>query len=237
MDNYVPNTLPSIGAQVKYPLTTPIPLSITSQDIPTLLGENNIYSNCGDVEVEYYTNKANDILEFIDSEIGKKNGTNIPIEENSQDSIKTYVDNGLSEKADSSTTYTKTEVDNGLSGKVDEGDCVPFELDYPSSIMGLVKYANGCYYNPQTNEVHINIVIYSNNNNIPNNNGVIATIPSAYRPSVERVVASFSEILDENNTLHFEAIQPIGTNGEIKLHNFVYSGLINTICMNFVYYK
>lgn len=198
-------------------------------EVKTLLGENNIYSNCGDVEVTYYTNKANDILEFVDSEIGKKNGTNIPIEENSQDSIKTYVDDEI--------LSTKDYIDNGLSGKVDEGDCVPFALDYPSSITGLVKYANGCYYNPQTNEVHINIVIYSNENNIPNNNGVIATIPSEYRPSAERVVASFSEILDENNALHFEAIQPIGTNGEIKLHNFVYSGNINTICMNFVYYK
>ena len=74
-----------------YELTTPITLSITSQDIPTLSGENNIFSNCGDCEVNYYTYKSNDILEFIDSEIGKKNGTNIPIEENSQDSIKDYI--------------------------------------------------------------------------------------------------------------------------------------------------
>lgn len=136
-----------------------------------------------------------------------------------------------------SATNTKSYIDSGLSGKVDKGVCVPFALDYPSSITGLVKYANGCYYNPQTNEVHINIVIYSNQNNIPNNGGVIATIPSAYRPSAERVVACFSNILDGNNALHFEAIQPIGTNGEIKLHNFIYAGNINTISMNFVYYK
>ena len=137
----------------------------------------------------------------------------------------------------SDTTNTKDYIDTKLSGKVDTGACVSFALDYPSSITGLVKYANGCYYNPQTNEVHINIVIYSNQNNIPNNGGVIATIPSAYRPNAERVVASFADILDSNNALHFEAIQPIGTNGEIKLHNFVYAGNINTICMNFVFYK
>ena len=136
-----------------------------------------------------------------------------------------------------SATNTKAYIDSRLSGKVSTGACVPFALDYPSSITGLVKYANGCYYNPQTNEVHINIVIYSNNNNIPNNGGVIATIPSEYRPSAERTVASFADILDGNNVLHFEAIQPIGTNGEIKLHNFIYAGLINTINMNFVYYK
>ena len=65
MDNYVPNTSPSIGAQVVYPLTTPITISITSQDIPTLLGENNIYSNCGDVEVDYHA----DIGLYIDKKI------------------------------------------------------------------------------------------------------------------------------------------------------------------------
>ena len=124
-----------------------------------------------------------------------------------------------------------------MSGKVSKSACVSFALDYPSSITGLVKYANGCYYNPQTNEVHINIVIYSNQNNIPNNGGVIATIPSEYRPSAERTVATFADIMDGNNAIHFEAIQPIGTNGEIKLHNFVYAGNINTIGMNFVYYK
>ena len=81
------------GAYLVYELANPIVLSITSQDIPTLLGENNIYSNCGNLEVNYYTSKSNDILEFVDSEICKKNGTNIPIEANSQDSIKDYIDN------------------------------------------------------------------------------------------------------------------------------------------------
>lgn len=40
--------------QICYKLLNPIVLPITSQDIPTLLGENNIFSNCGDVEVTYY---------------------------------------------------------------------------------------------------------------------------------------------------------------------------------------
>jgi hypothetical protein len=54
MDNYVPNTLPSIGAQVVYPLTTPISLSITSKDVRTLLGNNNIFADTnGDTSVVY----------------------------------------------------------------------------------------------------------------------------------------------------------------------------------------
>ena len=50
---------------IVYPLANPITLSITSQDIPTLLGENNIFSNCGDVEVEYFTEKSDGIAELI----------------------------------------------------------------------------------------------------------------------------------------------------------------------------
>lgn len=49
--------------QICYKLANPITLAITSQDIPTLLGENNIFSNTGDVEVNYYTDNADEIVE------------------------------------------------------------------------------------------------------------------------------------------------------------------------------
>lgn len=65
MDNYVPNTSPSTGAQVVYPLTTPITMVITSQDIHTLSGVNNIFSNCGDTAIEYFTSSADGIAELI----------------------------------------------------------------------------------------------------------------------------------------------------------------------------
>jgi hypothetical protein len=48
-----------------YELDNPIVLPITSQNIPTLLGENNIFSNTGDVEVEYFTEKSDGIAELI----------------------------------------------------------------------------------------------------------------------------------------------------------------------------
>lgn len=105
------------NVQLVYELATPIVVQLTPTEVTTLLGENNIFSNTGDVEVEYYTNKAKDILEFVNTEIGKKNGTNIPIEAGSQDSIKTYVDDEISS--------TKDYVDNGLSGKADRTD-LPF---------------------------------------------------------------------------------------------------------------
>ena len=98
-DSYTdPNTFKTAmtGQKVVYELANPITLAITSQDIPTALGENNIFSNCGDIEVTYYTYKANDVLDFINSEIDKKNGDNIPIEEGSPDSIKDYIDDEVS---------------------------------------------------------------------------------------------------------------------------------------------
>ena len=159
MDNYVPNTSPSTGAQVVYPLTTPITLSITIQDIPTLLGENNIFSNCGDVEVDYYTSKSNDILEFIDSEIGKKNGTNIPIEENSQDSIKNYVDDEISTInatnlpiSSIDTTSTKAYIDNSLSGVV----------PYKSGEVVYSNYVTGAYVSGSGNYVEFCVPINTN---------------------------------------------------------------------------
>lgn len=121
-------------------LAIPITLAITSQDIPTLL-ECNIFSNCGDVTVDYYTNKANDILEFVDSEIGKKNGTNIPIEENSQDSIKDYIDDEVSS--------TKDYVDNGLNDKV----------AYKSGEVVYSNYVTGAYVSGSGNYVEFCIPI------------------------------------------------------------------------------
>lgn len=53
------------GQYCTYQLETPITLAITSQDIPTLLGENNIFSNTGDVEVTYYTDNADEIVEVV----------------------------------------------------------------------------------------------------------------------------------------------------------------------------
>ena len=61
----------SLGANtICYPLQTPtiIPItSSTSQDIPTLLGKNNIFSDCGDVEVSF----KQDIQEYIDAKIAE----------------------------------------------------------------------------------------------------------------------------------------------------------------------
>lgn len=51
-DAYAPGTTPTIGAQVVYKLAEPIEYQLTPQEIRTLPGVNNIWSDAGDVSVE-----------------------------------------------------------------------------------------------------------------------------------------------------------------------------------------
>ena len=53
LDLYASGTTPTTGAQVVYKLAEPITYSITPAEITLLLGENNIWSNAGDVQVQY----------------------------------------------------------------------------------------------------------------------------------------------------------------------------------------
>lgn len=52
-DVYAPGITPTIGAQVVYTLAAPITYQLTPQQINTLIGENNIWADTGDVDVEY----------------------------------------------------------------------------------------------------------------------------------------------------------------------------------------
>ena len=55
------------GVQVVYPLKTPLTVQLTPSQISTLLGQNNIWADTGDVAVEY---RANSKL-FIDEQIAE----------------------------------------------------------------------------------------------------------------------------------------------------------------------
>lgn len=46
-------------------LDTPTQLTTSALSIPTLSGTNNIYANCGDVDVEYFNENADEIFELI----------------------------------------------------------------------------------------------------------------------------------------------------------------------------
>ena len=56
MDKYVAGATPTTGAQVVYPLTTPITYQLTPEEVTTLLGTNNVWADTGDVTVEYRSN-------------------------------------------------------------------------------------------------------------------------------------------------------------------------------------
>lgn len=53
MDEYAARRTPTTGAQVVYPLTTPVTYNFTAEEITTLLGISHIWADTGDVSVEY----------------------------------------------------------------------------------------------------------------------------------------------------------------------------------------
>ena len=55
MDAYSAGATPTTGAQVVYPLATPITYQLTPTQVSTLLGQNNIFADCGQIlEGEYF---------------------------------------------------------------------------------------------------------------------------------------------------------------------------------------
>ena len=53
MDEYTPGATPTTGAQVVYKLDTPLTYQLTPQEVDTLMGANNVWSDSGDVTVIY----------------------------------------------------------------------------------------------------------------------------------------------------------------------------------------
>lgn len=52
-DAYSSGTAPSTGAQVVYEVAEPTVYNLTPVQIKMLLGENNVWADCGDTDVEY----------------------------------------------------------------------------------------------------------------------------------------------------------------------------------------
>ena len=52
-DAYAPGTTPTTGAQVCYKLATPLTIQLTPAQLSTLKGDNNVWSDAGDVTLEY----------------------------------------------------------------------------------------------------------------------------------------------------------------------------------------
>lgn len=54
MDVYAPGTTPTVGAQVVYELASPLTYTLSGPDVLTLLGTNNIWADCGEIEELVY---------------------------------------------------------------------------------------------------------------------------------------------------------------------------------------
>lgn len=68
MDVYAEGTTPTTGAEVVYKLATPQTYNVTPTEIKTLLEINNIFADCGDVDVEYVRD-ATSIINWLISQI------------------------------------------------------------------------------------------------------------------------------------------------------------------------
>ena len=65
-DVYVEGARPTTGAQVVYQLATPITYNLTPTEVKSLLGINNVWSDAGDMDVEYRA----DTKLYIDKRLG-----------------------------------------------------------------------------------------------------------------------------------------------------------------------
>lgn len=66
MDKYVAGATPTTGAQVVYPLTDPITYQLTPTEIRSLLGVNNVWADCGPVNVRYFVQNTQPMIDYID---------------------------------------------------------------------------------------------------------------------------------------------------------------------------
>lgn len=57
----------AVGIKAKIPLATPLVINLNKTQVTTLLNENNIYVDSGDISVEYFTQSAKNMLNVADS--------------------------------------------------------------------------------------------------------------------------------------------------------------------------
>lgn len=106
---YAAGTTPPTGAQVVYELVEPETYQLTPQEVASLLGENNIWADCGNVEVTF----GEDIKDYLD-----KKGTGIPAAEKGQpEGVATLDDYGVLSGVQSSSRLQRFEHDTTLSSE------------------------------------------------------------------------------------------------------------------------
>lgn len=86
-DVYAEGTTPTTGAQVCYKLETPVEIQLSPQQLTTILGTNNIWSDAGNVAVNYVANTKL----YIDSAIAASADSAESVNANNSEEVKETV--------------------------------------------------------------------------------------------------------------------------------------------------
>lgn len=121
------------GQKFVVELATPITLAITSQDIPTISGVNNIFSNCGDTDIEYFTSSADEVANLVRAE-----GTYFHKYSTSEHVVGVWIDN--------KTLYEKTVVIEGSNLTAGQSNIIAHgisNIDFIQITEGSFIFGNG----------------------------------------------------------------------------------------------
>ena len=96
-----------------------------------------------------------------------------------------------------------------------------------AAAVGTPRYfEHNCFYNPKTKQVHIQVMIYSEDALIPTTSATIFTIADKYRPAADLQLGMafvISSAQWDSRVTRMERCF-LGANGAFGLNNFIYGG-------------
>lgn len=138
--------------QVVYELSTPVVINLTPTEVLTLLGENNIYANSGDVTVEYFNEDASQFNDLIETII-TSSSSDYHVYSTNEKVVGRWIDG----KPIYEKTFTNIAVQSSLSQLVDDS------VSYGTLIDGSINIANGVgFAYVQDNDIFLRAYVSSN---------------------------------------------------------------------------
>ena len=138
--------------QVLYSLLTPVVVQLTPTEVVSLLGENNIYANSGDVEVEYFNEEASQFNDLIETII-TSSCSDYHVYSSNEKVVGRWIDG----KPIYEKTLTNIAVQSSLNQMVDDS------ISYGTLIDGSINIANGVgFAYVQDNDIFLRAYVSSN---------------------------------------------------------------------------
>ena len=138
--------------QVLYSLLTPVVVQLTPTEVVSLLGENNIYANSGDVEVEYFNEDASQFNDLIETII-TSSCSDYHVYSSNEKVVGRWIDG----KPIYEKTLTNIAVQSSLNQMVDDS------ISYGTLIDGSINIANGVgFAYVQDNDIFLRAYVSSN---------------------------------------------------------------------------